>query len=651
MADNVNIPATGSGDAGPIPVATDEVGSAHYQRMKLDGGGDGVSVPIVAGQQVAAESIPVVLPAAQISTLTPPAAISGFLTEADFDTKVGALTETAPATDTASSGVNGRLQRLAQRISSLITALTDGSARVGGTVAVSAASLPLPTSAATEATLGTRLSESDFDAKAGSLTETAPATDTASSGLNGRLQRIAQRLSSLIALLPASLGGNGGLKIEGVSGGQAVPVSAASLPLPSGAATSANQQTDALTDTQLRATAVPVSMSAVPTGASTAANQATEIASLASIDTKTPALGQAVAGASVPVVLPAAQITTLTPPAAITGFLTEADFDTKTGSLTETAPATDIASSGLNGRLQRIAQRLSSLITALGSPFQAGGSIGNTSFASTVADGANVTLGAKADAKSTATDTTAVTAMSVWKQISASVQSLVTNLGTVVFGAGTAAAAQRTTLASDDPAVATLGAVADAAVSTDTTGSISAKLRGLIKLATTAGSFLVTVQSKTIYTRPVYGTPQTVFNSAVDIGAGAFSAAGTAFTNNDATIGAAPYADVMIEMPDWAAAPVAGTVVQLWGLLIDVDGTDDDTDAPSAAASGGARLLCSFVIAAADALQRRTMTISLAGIQNGFTPYIFNGTAQNMNNDGGTAMVVKITPWTNAQVG
>lgn len=40
----------------------------------------------------------------------------------------------------------------------------------------------------------------------GSLTETAPGTDTASSGLNGRLQRVAQRLTSLIALLPTALG-------------------------------------------------------------------------------------------------------------------------------------------------------------------------------------------------------------------------------------------------------------------------------------------------------------------------------------------------------------------------------------------------------------------------------------------------------------
>src|SRR5262245_20661604 len=46
--------------------------------------------------------------------------------------------------------------------------------------------------------------------KLGSLTETAPASDTASSGLNGRLQRIAQRLTSLIALLPTALAANGG---------------------------------------------------------------------------------------------------------------------------------------------------------------------------------------------------------------------------------------------------------------------------------------------------------------------------------------------------------------------------------------------------------------------------------------------------------
>lgn len=39
----------------------------------------------------------------------------------------------------------------------------------------------------------------------GSLTETAPASDTASSGLNGRLQRIAQNQTSLKALFPSAL--------------------------------------------------------------------------------------------------------------------------------------------------------------------------------------------------------------------------------------------------------------------------------------------------------------------------------------------------------------------------------------------------------------------------------------------------------------
>lgn len=40
----------------------------------------------------------------------------------------------------------------------------------------------------------------------GAVTETAPANDTASSGLNGRLQRIAQNLTSIDAGIPTALG-------------------------------------------------------------------------------------------------------------------------------------------------------------------------------------------------------------------------------------------------------------------------------------------------------------------------------------------------------------------------------------------------------------------------------------------------------------
>ena len=57
----------------------------------------------------------------------------------------------------------------------------------------------------------------------GPVTETAPSSDTGSSGLNGRLQRLAQRITSLIALLPTALGTGGGLKVDG--SGTAIPVS------------------------------------------------------------------------------------------------------------------------------------------------------------------------------------------------------------------------------------------------------------------------------------------------------------------------------------------------------------------------------------------------------------------------------------------
>lgn len=152
----------------------------------------------------------------------------------------------------------------------------------------------------------------------------------------------------------------GVVSIQGVSSGTVVPVSVASLPLPSGAATEASltklpvaqgsttsgesgpliqgavttgsptyttAQTNPLSlttagalRTDSSATTQPISASSLPlpTGASTSALQTTGNSSLSSIDTKTPALGQALAAASVPVVLTAAQITTLTPLTSIT---------------------------------------------------------------------------------------------------------------------------------------------------------------------------------------------------------------------------------------------------------------------------------------------------------------------------------------------
>lgn len=77
------------------------------------------------------------------------------------------------------------------------------------------------------------------------------------------------------------------------------------------------------------------------------------------------------------------------------------------------------------------------------------------------------------------------------------------------LGAGTAAAANRVTLASDDPGVAALGATTGTAVITDANGTIQQYLRGLVKLfitgvAGTASANVLTVQGI------LSGTPLTV---------------------------------------------------------------------------------------------------------------------------------------------
>lgn len=303
------------------------------------------------------------------------AILATHLTESDFDSKVGGLTETAPATDTASSGTNGRLQRIAQRVSALITLYPTslGQKVKASSFAVTLASdqeLTLPAGAATETTLGTRLTEADFDSKIGGLTETAPATDTASSGLNGRLQRVAQRLTSLIALLPASIGQ------KNMAGSLSVSLASDNIPhvivdsgVVSGGGTQYATGTVAATPTGTQANwdeggtqravslvkPMPIQAASLPLPT----NAATE-ATLLAASAKLPAsLGIKADAASLSVGLSTEQRSFLV------ALLTQTDFDSLTGSIIETAPANDTASSGLNGRLQRIAQRLTSLIALL----------------------------------------------------------------------------------------------------------------------------------------------------------------------------------------------------------------------------------------------------------------------------------------------
>lgn len=281
MSDNVSVTA-GSGTS----VATDDIGGVQYQRVKLGLGPDGTANDAIAGSGVNGVGV-------QRVTIA---------TDDQVNTGIGSLTETAPTTDIASSGLNGRLQRLAQRLTTLIA---QHPSALGSTAAASS----MAVTASTE----------DI-ARVGAITETAPATDTASSGLNGRLQRIAQRLTSQIALMPASLGSK---------------AAASSLAITQSTEDAA--QLGSLTET---APTTDTASSGLNGRLQRIAQRVTSLIALLPT-----AIGRTTSAGSLSVV--------------------HASDDALMGIVTETAPASDTASSGVNGRLQRIAQNLTTLNTSL----------------------------------------------------------------------------------------------------------------------------------------------------------------------------------------------------------------------------------------------------------------------------------------------
>lgn len=150
-----------------------------------------------------------------------------------------------------------------------------------------------------------------------------------------------------------------------------------------------------------------------------------------------------------------------------------------------------------------------------------GGGGGSGGGAVTIADGADVTLGAKADAKSTATDTTPITIMSVLKQVSASVQAAASSLagtltvathavtqsgvwnitnvsGTVSLPTGAGTSANQTSQITQETATAAaLGATADAPCTVPTTSTACTNIallkaiNNLLNSAAPAGTNLV----------------------------------------------------------------------------------------------------------------------------------------------------------------
>lgn len=170
MVDTIKVLAATGDDTLAPPVATDDIAGIHYQKVKFGWGADGnwvetadtdgIRIPIGGGQ-------------------------------------IGATTESPPPQDTGTaSGLNGRLQRVAQRLTSLMNLFP---ASLGTKTAAN--SMPV-----------TLASDEPQNVLIGAVSEAAPASDTANSGLNGRLKRIAQNLTTLIGLLPTALTPAGALK-------------------------------------------------------------------------------------------------------------------------------------------------------------------------------------------------------------------------------------------------------------------------------------------------------------------------------------------------------------------------------------------------------------------------------------------------------
>lgn len=206
--------------------------------------------------------------------------------------------------------------------------LTQLQVDVSGSLLVSASSLPLPAGAATEATLAAMSAKLPATlgqkAMAASMAVVVASDQTAlhvivdSSALPSGASTAALQTSGNASLtsIDGKFGSLGQKAMAGsapvvlASDQAAIPVTVASLPLPTGAATSAKQdtgntslasidgKTPALGQAAMAASSpvviasnqstLPVSAASLPlpSGAATSANQATEIASLSAIDTK-----------------------------------------------------------------------------------------------------------------------------------------------------------------------------------------------------------------------------------------------------------------------------------------------------------------------------------------------------------------------------
>jgi hypothetical protein len=342
--------------ATPVPVsgtvtATGPLTDTQLRATPVPVSGTVTATGPLTDTQLRATAVPVSGPLTDTQLRATPVPVSGAvstggLTDAELRAipvpVSGTVTATGPLTDTQLRAtpvpVSGPLTDTQLRatpvpVSGTVTAtgpLTDTQLRA----------TPVPVSGTVTANAGTNLNTSALALETtqtangvliGAVTETAPATDTASSGLNGRLQRIAQRLSSILADTATRFGTLGQKTMAGsapivIASDQAsIPVAAT---LQAGSAIAGKVGIDQTTPGTTNGVQVNA---ALPAGA----NSIGQVTANAGTNLNTSALA-----------LEATQLA----------------GNALTGAVNETAPATDIASSGLNGRLQRIAQNLSSIL-------------------------------------------------------------------------------------------------------------------------------------------------------------------------------------------------------------------------------------------------------------------------------------------------
>ena len=137
-------------------------------------------------------------------------------------------------------------------------------------------------------------------------------------------------------------------------------------------------------------------------------------------------------------------------------------------------------------------------------------------------------------------------------------------------------------------------------------------------------------------------TTTTVIDLTTDL-TNANVAGGTTLLDNSTEL--YPYAVAVFNNPGtFGAAPTNLSSVNLYAVLQDIDGTSDETSAPSSTDVEAARFVGAFPIYDTDEEQRVAINISLEGIRKAYF-YIENRTGQSITGSG-SHIYVKITPYT-----